>query len=750
MADAEVVDIVSGRSAPIEQSSSTNPVTRDDTPALWVSGLGVVVVVGGYVTTRALLRITGHSGRAETVEWGTYLILLVAFPSIALATELLLPKLGLGMLAQRMKQLLAPAVALATVLYLSEADILTVVVVLVSAALTVGIALWRGRKPDTIRLPRVGELVILVVAAAASWMAAGALVSWTGSARWFLGSAARLLVIAVMVLLARFGLGDPETSPEIGVSRKTAAIKASEALAMIALIALSFRSYPVLELYHWQAYVGPMEGVRQGGLLLWDVASQYGLLPILIPAVLPGNGWQSFYLFQGLMNAAAAALLFVTIRCLAPGWANLALAFLVTSTTLFFRPRSASLILAGQMTPSGGPVRFIWAFVMLAFVTRFAVRSREGKARDRSFVVWSSAIWLLSLLWSVEAAVYCSAIWFPALAVHLTQSLTNARQKGLERTALIRRIAIPFLVPLGLLAVTAAVITLWYRAAFGFGPDWMGYFEYALLYSGGFGALPIDPSGGVWFLLLILFAVMTAIVATAHNDAKDSRLVALAGAWGGCWAIASYFVSRSHPANLLSITPFLLLAAAIMLRLVKPATPIVRRAIFVAMIPIFAVPTALTLGHPGFLSNIRAPQLAYSSFTAQIPLMERSLNELLLTAGARVNDPFVRIGDGRLMLPAWRPAAPGESRRMSRYSWLPKQYELIGGLPAARRQVYIDRSADHLRLSGWLVDTRKPAIPRHEEQLAQLRRTHRETHRFQNDDWILSWYELRPPSSRTK
>jgi hypothetical protein len=750
MAEAEVVDIASGKSTPLDKSSRVSAGARDDMLALWVSALGVVVVVGGYVTTRALLRVTGHSGRAETVEWGTYLILLVALPSIALVTELLLPKLGFSLLARRIKQLLAPGIAVAIVIYLSRADILTAVVVLASAALTVGLALWRAGRLGAIRLSRVGELAMLAVAAVGSWMAAGELVSWTSPARWFLGSATRLLVLAVMVLLARFGLGDPDSGPEIGASRRTAAINTGAALALIALIALSFRTYPVLELYHWQAYVGPMEGVRQGGLLLWDVASQYGLLPILIPAALPGNGWQSFYLFQGLMNAAAAALLFITIRRLAPGWPNLALAFLVTSTTLFFRPRSASLILAGQMTPSGGPVRFIWAFVMLVFVAEFAIRSREGKASDRTFVVRGSAIWLVSLLWSVEAAVYCSAIWFPALAVHLTQSLTNGRRNGLGRVSLIGRVAIPFVIPLGMLAVTAAVITLWYRAAFGFGPDWMGYFEYALLYSGGFGALPIDPSGAVWFLLLILFALMTAIVATARNDAKDSGLVGLAGAWGGCWAIASYFVSRSHPANLLSITPFMLLAAATTLRLMKPVTVLVRRTIFVAMIPVFAVPAALTMGHPGFLSNIRAPRLAYSSFTDQIPLMERSLNELLLTAGARVDDPVVRIGDGRLMLPAWRPAAPGESHRTSRYSWLPKQYELIGGLPAARRRVYIDRSAAHLRLSGWLVDTRRPSIPRHDEQIAQLRRTHRETRRFQNDDWIVSWYELRPPSSRTK
>jgi hypothetical protein len=130
MAEAEVVDIASGKSTPLAKSSRVSAGARDDMLALWVSALGVVVVVGGYVTTRALLRVTGHSGRAETVEWGTYLILLVAFPSIALVTELLLPKLGFSLLARRIKQLLAPGIAVAIVIYLSRADILTAVVVL--------------------------------------------------------------------------------------------------------------------------------------------------------------------------------------------------------------------------------------------------------------------------------------------------------------------------------------------------------------------------------------------------------------------------------------------------------------------------------------------------------------------------------------------------------------------------------------------------------------------------------------------
>jgi hypothetical protein len=151
----------------------------------------------------------------------------------------------------------------------------------------------------------------------------------------------------------------------------------------------------------------------------------------------------------------------------------------------------------------------------------------------------------------------------------------------------------------------------------------------------------------------------------------------------------------------------------------------------------------LTIGHPGFVNQITTPQLAYSSFTDQIPLMESSLNEVLLKAGARAGDPVVRIGDGRLVLPAWRPTAPGNPRMVSPYSWLPKQYEIIGTLPASRRRKYIRRIAEHLRLSGWLVHTKSDGIADYAQQIADISTTHVETRRFENKDWIVSWYQLR-------
>jgi hypothetical protein len=123
--------------------------------------------------------------------------------------------------------------------------------------------------------------------------------------------------------------------------------------------------------------------------------------------------------------------------------------------------------------------------------------------------------------------------------------------------------------------------------------------------------------------------------------------------------------------------------------------------------------------------------------------MEPSLNELLLEAGARPTDPVVRIGDARLILPAWPARDSRGARVVSPYSWLPKQYEIIGELPPNRRQKCIDRMARHLRLRGWLIHSKAGGIHDFDRQLSDIQRTHVETRRFENKDWIVSWYQLK-------
>ncbi|HEX2723484.1 MAG TPA: hypothetical protein VHM24_11230, partial [Gemmatimonadaceae bacterium] len=261
------------------------------------------------------------------------------------------------------------------------------------------------------------------------------------------------------------------------------------------------------------------------------------------------------------------------------------------------------------------------------------------------------------------------------------------------------------------------------------------------LYSRGFGALPIATAGAVWYLLLLFFVVSTIVVALVIQDPHDFRLVVGAGIWGGVWSLSSYFVSRSHPVNLLSLLPVLLFAVAILLIVVKGAgRPVWNPVVRVGIIPVFAIPVALTIGHPGLAGNLRTPQLPLARFTDQLPLMDEELETALREAGGSPADPVVRIADGRLLLPAWR--GPGASRLMSERSWLPKPYEIIGTLSPERRQVYIDRNGAK-RAAGWLIQHDTDTVKWFGDHLAQITRTHAPTRKLKRGLWSVWWMEPR-------
>ena len=75
---------------------------------------------------------------------------------------------------------------------------------------------------------------------------------------------------------------------------------------------------------------------------------------------------------------------------------------------------------------------------------------------------------------------------------------------------------------------------------------------------------------------------------------------------------------------------------------------------------------------------------------------------------------------------------------MSDRSWLPKPYEIIGSLPPARRQLYIERNGA-TTLAGWLIHNRVNTIANFDERFAEIQRTHAIVRKYERGDWII-WY----------
>lgn len=699
---------------------------------LWIASLAALFVVGGYKLIPRAIQLVGRAGQTETVEWAVYMSLLVGFPIAVLLIAQVVPKLfGPGV----QTFLKAAAIGFAVVVAVAAAfhgrlGITTLGLVAATGSLLLGL----GRSS----LPAPGDrarLVTSVIVGTIAWISSGTLVYWTNGSDWFLGSAWRFVLLVLATFLAARGLPRFRDQPDEHTASRGIERWLSLVIAAL-LVVFCFRTNPMIEFYHWGFWTGPIEQLRQGGWLLYDTPSQYGFLSILTPTAFPGSAWQSFWFFQCLNYAIVALAMFVVFRRMRGGVVNVLLAGAVVFTTLFFRPRTADLILASQMTPSGGPVRFVWCFALLAYLLH---AHDEARSPTRQRGMWQyplpgHVIWLLAVAWSFEAAIYCTAIWFSALAVHLLQQAGADLRSGLRRTVVARRIILGVVTPLAMASALYAVVWLVYRLR-GLTPDLTSYFEYGLLYSRGFGALPIAPGGSVWYLLIVFFVVSTVAGLLVVADWRDFRLQVAAGAWGGVWSLSSYFVSRSHPVNLLSITPVLLFTLAVLAIVIagmprRPWHAYVRS----ALIPMFAVPVALSLGHPGIVDNLRVRQLTPARIVQQIPLMDATLEELMHDSGVQPTDPIVRIADGRLLLPAWR-GQNGE-HVMSARSWLPKPYEIIGTLGPERRQVYIDRDARQ-QLSGWMIQHQSDTVRWFDKHLAQLMRTHEPVQKLERGPWRL-------------
>jgi hypothetical protein len=665
-----------------------------------------------------------------------YLAMLVGFPVTCMIIALVLPRIFRGQAATIVKAF-AVVVAIALgVIYVFDGRLILAAIAILPAIATALMAPGAYRIVSERPLHGIIPLIVIGLVAFIAWMCAGGVVYWTRASTWFLSSPGRALAIVIATVVAITGL------PRFGDSREVkappgVAYRIVSAFVLLFLIAFSFRTNPVVEFYHWSFWVGPMEQVRQGGWLLRDTPSQYGFLSILIPAALPGSAWISFWYYQAAVYAIVSALVFIIFRRLRGGVGNLLLSFLVVFTTLFFRPRSAALILPAQMTPSGGPVRFLWCFVLLGWLLLVFREAKGRREPGAGFPLVGHIIWICSVAWSFEAAIYSSAIWFAAFAVFLIQRASAARREGRTWGATAIEAARSILVPIIFLAALYLIVLAIYKVALGVAPDLQSYTEFGLLYSRGFGSLPIDTHGAIWYLLLVFFIASTVIVQFLTEDWRDFRLVVAAGVWGAIWSLSSYFVSRSHPVNLLSITPALLFAVAVLMIVLRHSD---RRSwhgyVRAATVPVLAIPIAMTLGHPRLFDNLGTKQLAPHRFTDQIPLMDPVLESLLRDSGAKPSDPVVLIADGRVLLPAWR--GEDSSRVISDRSWLPKPYEIIGSLPQARRQVYLERNAMN-NIAGWLVHNRVVTIADFDERFAEIKRKHAPVKKFERGDWII-WY----------
>ncbi len=704
---------------------------------VWTAAIALVFVTVGYALLPGFIRMMGKSGRIESVEWSLFLLLGLGFPVVAAGAGLLAVKMDPS--RARMVSMIAGAVVIGFALWSFWVFGTGAFLASLGLALVV-LLVARWSRGEGSRTVASRENLVAVVVLTAAWEAVMKIASWTDATGWITQSA-RTPILAIVVAAAAAITIAAVASRSDDEAGKGFRLSWVDGIALVVFLMLGFRTTPIVEFYHWGFWVAPVESIRQGGWLLWDIPSQYGFLSVLLPSLLPtANGWEAIYLFQAGLYVVTAIAIYVAIAALRPGIVPRLVALAFTATAFFFRPRTFPLIIPAQDTPAGGPMRFFWCYAMLLVIVWKYYRG--DKVRDRTFAIVGSIVWLVSVAWSAESAIYTTVAWAAAYTVFLLQRFLAANATDSSTGNRRRNLIAGFALPVVTILLGIAVVTVIYKAGSGHSPDWKSYYEYALLFSGGYSALPADPRGAVWYLVVLFIVASAIVVRFLVREPASPKLFVAVGAWGTIWAISSYFVSRSHPVNLLSLVPLLMFSIAIMLHLLRgDANDGWTNLLTIVTAPLIAMPILITLAHAGFPNLLFREQSPMSKLTVQVPAMDSSLAQLAGTAGIRPSDRVFYVSEGKFLTPRWPSLDADGKADINRHPWAPEPFEVISTLPAARRDLYITRFQDRLKTGGWLIEKKSEINPDYSSVLGLIERSFSRTRSFENDKWLVYRYE---------
>jgi hypothetical protein len=610
--------------------------------------------------------------------------------------------------------------------------------------------LFSRRSQEGVR-ERAQEMVAAFTVAIISWLGALHCLHWTTPTQWLLTSRHGLTVFLFSIFMVGWVLfrGKGALPRRLLENRTVSRIAGvcGHGLALSVFGLLSFRtdSLPMMSaVHHWSFWVGPIESVREGGWLLWDVPSQYGFLSIILLAVLPiRSAWESLFVLQAVLLWIVATWLYFCLRRNSRGILNYAFSFFVAVAAVYFMGGLPAGLQGPHVFPSVGPMRFFWCYVLL-FVLWICLDHEPP--RLRLFRWLGGVAWVAGVLWSMESAVYTTGIYGGSCAVIALQAAVTGWRAGSYRNlshsirSAARAVCSYCLPPFGLLFAVLGAIRAFYLLRLGHAPDWSAFWEYASLYSGGFGALPIEVNGPVWILVVLFCAIAAIALALLGTGPLNPSLGLIAGVYGAVWTTASYYVSRSHPNNVCNLMPILVMALALLLAVARrlkegPWPSLLKQ---VAM-PVFVVAIVATGGNPHFSSYFPGSRQSWNCVTDRLPLVESSLRRLVEQHNVNVADPMV-CNYGRQALPvAWTAATDKEPAMVNSRSWLPKPIVMLSVLPQERRAVYIQRYCERARQSGWFLMAKGKRVDRW--LMGQIKRTHKVTTVGETSEYGLYWCE---------
>jgi Ca2+/Na+ antiporter len=439
--------------------------------------------------------------------------------------------------------------------------------------------------------------------------------------------------------------------------------------------------------HHWGAYLSPVDLLLSGGTPFYDFPIQYGIGPTLLLAASCGNDcWNGMFNVVLITNALYFGAMVACASIITANMANAMrlLAFVAMFCAALLWTAFPAEVGATLATPSVAALRFLPIAFQLLFILSCAQKPKQP-------IYLGHVIWALNSVWSIEAAIFASVLWWPWLALrHYMKADRDGPFMGLLlRYAVIGGAA--------LIASTAAILAV-FRLNFGLWPEAATVFAYIQNPPGPLPPNIVGPLG------LVVLLVIISLRTLGQRDA-DGKLM-LYACLLAMLAAFSYYLSRSHDNNILNLLPFVLLVALCVLSnrdtdtshegaFTKGFITTMIMAI-VAFVAIFNFTPWTDVARRGKLLDF-GPHVVLRQFApaASDPEPIIAKDALDLIAYARRNSPSAPIlFNEKGVMPH---ATPGKAwtsvNSIANYSFLPQS--LVDR--------YIKRGAKTYRRSGWLI-----------------------------------------------
>ena len=501
-------------------------------------------------------------------------------------------------------------------------------------------------------------------------------------------------------------------------------------LFTLILGAFSFLSYRFDTLflgsseYHWEYFVGPIRGLREGGWLLWDTPSQYGFLNILVASILPlKNSWQALYVFQGSLLLLVSVLYYLTLcRCVSKRYI---FNFFIVVLTIYLADPS---FIGPQLYPSSSVFRFLWCYLIFFLIVNLAFQNTKP---IRFF--WSCLpMWIFGCLWSFESAIYSSAICLLAAFAYLFSIKISPREDFVKRLFILIRVIFAAVLFLSLILL---IISIYYKIRIGVYPDFRMFYEYALTYGGGFGEIPISKFGSIWIYILLFSGVYGTIffINMRRQDSYYDYIVIL-GSLGIILSLSTYLIGRAHASNVTAVLP--LISLLLVTGLASSQLNYFRNAPLYAIgFPIIFISLSGGLVQPSSIEILKEMKSFSTDISDRLRLPESNLAALIDVANI-TPDNYIAYYGFHAAMPIYM---EGTSVKSYEKTWVLNPFQLLEEpISAKRREEVAMRSlSNRLQKEGYLIQAKGQFEDRFSDWKKIISKYYLIENEFENKDYVI-------------